>query len=168
MVKHQQNKLRLEVSTDDFVSSVEVDVMNGVAVNTNSGTVDYTLNLSGFLDTATNKSNFKMRFNWAGLDTYFWQIDDIAIKEVVSVDVELTKLYVEDIFNVGYEQTNIPQSLADTLNLSAIVTNYGGATIPSNTSCEVRLYDADSTLINSISAFGLKEYKRPDLSSVAS
>jgi len=158
-----QNKLRLEVSTDDFVSSVEVDVMNGVAVNTNSGTVDYTLNLSGFLDTATNKSNFKMRFNWAGLDTYFWQIDDIAIKEVVSVDVELTKLYVEDIFNVGYEQTNIPQSLADTLNLSAIVTNYGGATIPSNTSCEVRLYDADSTLINSISGGVLAQDPSNDL-----
>jgi hypothetical protein len=157
-------KLSVSVSTDDFVSAKTVDVVDGVGGNTNSGTRNFKINISDFLDTAANKSNFKLRFNWAGLDTYFWQVDDIAITEVSSVDLGLSKLYLQDIYNVDYEQTNIPQGIADTLNIVAIISNYGGQTIPTNTTCELSIYNtADESLIVSTSGGFLSQDPSNDL-----
>ena len=136
------SEIKISISTNNFLSSIDLDVSKDVSLGTASGTVYKTINLSSFLDTATNKSNFKIRFDWNGYDSYFWQIDDIVIKEVPDYDLQLSSLYLQDIFQLqAFEQTSIPQYLADTLNISAIVSNNGGNTIPTNAYCELNIYN---------------------------
>lgn len=132
--------IKVSVSTNNFITSKEIDASTEVSFGSRSGTRYRTINLTDFLDTANNTSNFKIRFNWSGYDSYFWQIDDVLIKEAPASDLELSKLYLEDIYSsVKFESTNIPKSLASTLNLSAIVSNRGGSKIPLTTKLKVNL-----------------------------
>lgn len=145
----------IEVSTDDFTTvtefNVEVDGING---NDDSGTTKTTINLAGFLSTATNLTNFQFRFVWKNARRYFWQIDDIAIVEGLTNDTEVTSLILNKVFgdnNTIYtnlkEYTSIPLILADLLSVQAIVKNNGSAGVPSNASLSLTVYDDQDNIV---------------------
>lgn len=137
-------RLTVDVTTDGFttVKSYEVVVPN-VGVNDDSKTYNYSINISDFLSTATNKSNFQFRFNWTGFDSYFWQIDDISIVEAYSTEVQLSKLWLSDIFEV----TEVPKKLGGTLTVQGVLTNNGYQAIPTNTSLKVEVLDSVNAVI---------------------
>lgn len=139
---------KIEVSTDGFVSNiVEFDVtVDGIAVNDASGDVLTTVNLSPYLATATNKNNFQFRFVWTGASHYFWQVDDIAIVESSDRDIQLAKFWLNDI-STGYEHTDIPTNLAETLTVQAVIKNNGYQPIPASTQVVVTVYNASGVQV---------------------
>jgi hypothetical protein len=82
---------RLEVSTNDFTTYATYDVsIPGTANNAISGTYQSKVNVAAFLDTASNLTNFKFRFNFlgaGGTTHYYWQVDDIKVKEAYLYDL---------------------------------------------------------------------------------
>jgi len=83
---------KVEVSTYDFVTMAAYNVsIDGVESGIISPSELAKINLKGFLDTATNLSNFKFRFtfNGAGGTThYYWQIDDVKVRESYLYDMK--------------------------------------------------------------------------------
>lgn len=148
-------KLKLQISTDDFTTNSEYIVENdAVGVNDFSGTLTIKINLVDFLSTATNKTNSKIRFVWDGFDSYYWQIDDIAITESNNNDIELSSLILNRVFgddNTVYtnlkEYTSIPLILADTLSVQAIVKNNGAGGVQPNTTINLKIYDDQNNLV---------------------
>lgn len=134
-------KLTVEVSTDDFATKQSFNVeVNGVAVNVDSGSKLYSINLAPYLFGASNKSNFKFRFAWAGHDSYFWQVDDIAIIESNDVDIELTKFWLNDL-NYAYENTDIPNNFEDSVTVQGVIKNNGFLKIPANTEVKLSIFN---------------------------
>lgn len=148
-------RLKVQISTDDFQTNSEFTVEDdAVGVNDFSGTLNMKINLVSFLTTATNKSNTKIRFLFDGFDSYHWQIDDIAITESLSNDIELTSLILNKVFGDDgtiytnlKEYTSIPLMLADTLSVQAIVKNNGAAGVSANSTLNIKIYDDQENLV---------------------
>lgn len=134
---------KVEVSTDNFATiGAEFDVtISGQGVNDDNGSKLMSVNLSSYLATATNKTNFKFRFTWEGASHYYWMVDDISITEAPDFDLKLTNLYLADIVS-GYEQTDIPEDFAGILTVQGVIRNQGYSAIPSNTQIVVSVYNA--------------------------
>lgn len=101
--------LKLQVSTDGFVTSQTYNVSNvSGAVNADVGTFVTKVNISDFLATATNLTNFQFRFFFDGNEGattantshYFWQIDDVEVFESWTND----NLIIEHFMDAGAEQ----------------------------------------------------------------
>ncbi len=98
--------LKLQVSTDGFVTSQTYNVSNvSGAVNADVGTFVSKVNVSDFLATATNLSNFQFRFFFdgnegTGTSHYFWQIDDVEVYESWTND----NLIIEHFMDAGVEE----------------------------------------------------------------
>ncbi len=139
---------KVEVSTDNFATiGAEFDVtISGQGVNDDNGTKLMSVNMSSYLATATNKSNFKFRFTWDGASHYYWMVDDISITEAPDADLQLTNLYLENIVT-GYEQTDIPEDFAGILTVQGIIKNQGYVAIPSNTQLVVTVYNAATNAV---------------------
>lgn len=139
---------KIEVSTDDFVSDiVEFDVtVPGVAVNDDSDSKLVSVNISSYLATAINKTNFKFRFVWTAASHYFWMVDDIAIVEAASNDISLSQVFLNDI-STGYEHTEIPTTFAGALTVQGYISNKGYSPIPTSTQMIVTVFDGTGTQI---------------------
>ena len=145
----------VEVTTDNFTNVTEFDVaVDGINGNDDSGTITTSINLSEYLTTATNLTNFQFRFVWKNARRYFWQIDDIAIVESLANDTEITNLQLHKILgddNTIYtnlkEYTSIPTFLADTLSVQAIVKNNGSNSVPANSTLTLTIYNEQNTAI---------------------
>jgi hypothetical protein len=81
-------------------------------------------------------ANTQIRFGWEGTSAdgngqynthYYWLIDDIAIYERPLINLSLTDLWVNDIFN-DYEYTSIPTMFADFLTVQGKIKNIGANT----------------------------------------
>jgi hypothetical protein len=122
---------KVEVSTDGFVTSTEFDVtVPGVVVNATSATTKAKVNLTTFLATATNLSNFQFRFTWdgaAGTTHYHWQIDDVSLIEANDNDItSLNRVMVSGVNEIPYY--SIPVNQISPITFSGEVRNDGGTT----------------------------------------
>jgi hypothetical protein len=120
---------KVEVSTDGFVTSTEFDVtVPGVVVNATSATTKAKVNLTAFLATATNLSNFQFRFTWdggAGTTHYHWQIDDVSLIEANDNDItSLNRVMVSGVNEIPYY--SIPVNQISPITFSGEVRNDGG------------------------------------------
>ena len=147
----------VEVTTDGFQTVTEFNVeVNGVGSNDDSETITTSINLGGYLSTASNLSNFQFRFVWKNASSYHWQIDDIAIVESLANDTEITTLLLnkvygdDDTYYVNLkEYTSIPSFLADTLSVQAALKNNGSNVIPSNSTLTLTIYDDQGNVVTS-------------------
>ena len=93
--------LKIEVSTDDFATMNTYNASRvGQSVNADLGTHVTKINISNFLATATNLTNFKFRFNFDGNEGgstshYFWQVDDVSVSESWTNDNYLKEHFME-------------------------------------------------------------------------
>jgi hypothetical protein len=82
---------RVEVTTTDFVTYATFDAsIPGVEPNSVSPSYKAKINISSFLDTASNLNNFRFRFNFDGSNGgshYYWQIDDVKVRECFEYDL---------------------------------------------------------------------------------
>jgi hypothetical protein len=122
---------KVEVSTDDFATFQTFDAtVLGISVNATSPTTTQKVNISNFLDTASNLNNFKFRFFFdgnGGTSHYFWQIDDITVFENWDYDLSMIK---PDFYS-GVEQVpyfNIPLSQVTPITFTSIASNDGAQT----------------------------------------
>ena len=122
---------KVEVSTDNFATMTEFDVRaEGTVVNATSPTTKAKINLSAYLATATNLSNFKFRFTFdgtGGTSHYHWQVDDVNL--IQANDNDLTAL--SRIMVAGNEQIPyyfIPVSQQTAITFSGETRNDGGTT----------------------------------------
>ena len=120
---------KVEVSTNDFLTYASFDAsIPGVEPNMISETYFSKINIASFLDTASNKQNFKLRFNWDGSNGgshYYWQIDDVKVREAYSYDLSLTNAG----FYTGQMEIPyffIPKSQYSPLIFRGTITNDGG------------------------------------------
>jgi hypothetical protein len=118
------NRLVLQASTDNFITFQEYDATNAIPVNSATGTVSNVINIS---TAAANAGSVKIRFVSEGNSHYYWMIDDFAIVEGPSNDMEIRDPYLEFnfdyVYNPFYGQT--PYDLFPALPLSALVYNNG-------------------------------------------
>lgn len=137
---------KVQVSTDDFASYEEFDVRRrGILQGDVSGTHLMEVQLSQYLATATNKSNFKFRFAFNQAGYYYWQIDDISIVETSPYDVKLEALWLDDI-NQTFEHTDVPTSTAGPLTVQGHLVNRGHS-LPTNTQIMIAVLDATGTQV---------------------
>lgn len=137
---------KVQVSTDDFASYEEFDVRRmGILQGDVSGTHLMEVQLSQYLATATNKSNFKFRFAFNQAGYYYWQIDDISIVETSPYDVKLEALWLDDI-NQTFEHTDVPTSMAGPLTVQGHLVNRGHS-LPTNTQIMITVLDATGTQV---------------------
>ena len=139
---------KVEVSTDNFATiGAEFDVtILGQGVNDDFGTAMMSVNMSTYLATATNKSNFKFRFTWDGASHYYWMVDDISVTEAPGSDLKLTSFYLADL-NTSYEQTDVPTDFAGILTVQGYIRNQGYSAIPTNTQLVVTVYNATTNAV---------------------
>lgn len=137
---------KVQVSTDNFATYKEFDVRRtGTLQGDVSGTHLMEVQLSNYLSTATNKSNFKFRFAFNEAGYYYWQIDDISIVETSPYDIRLEALWLDDI-NTTFEHTEIPTSMAGPLTVQAHLINRGHAT-PTNTQITLTVFNSGGTQV---------------------
>lgn len=137
---------KVQVSTDNFASYEEFDVRRtGILQGDVSGTHVMEVQLSKYLATATNKSNFKFRFAFNQAGYYYWQIDDISVVETSAYDVRLEALWLDDI-NQTFEHTDVPTSMAGPLTVQAHLINRGHAT-PTNTQITITVFNSSGTQV---------------------
>jgi len=108
--------LKLQVSTDDFASSQTYNVhLADNGVNFLSPTHLKKVNVSDFLSTATNKSNFKFRFLFDGAEGgstthYFWQVDDVKVYDNWTDDNTIIKKFMQaGTFGIPYYNMTVNQ-----------------------------------------------------------
>jgi hypothetical protein len=108
--------LKLEVSTDDFATSQTYNVhLADFGVNLMPPTHTKKVNISDFLATATNKSNFKFRFFFDGAEGgstshYFWQVDDVKVYDNWTNDNTIIKKFLQaGNFGIPYYNTTVNQ-----------------------------------------------------------
>jgi hypothetical protein len=80
----------VDISTDNFATWTRVNVENGIVDNTDSGTLLYSVNLTGGI--AGNPANAQFRFTQDGangITHYHWQIDDISIESLPPNDLKV-------------------------------------------------------------------------------
>jgi len=122
---------KVEVSTDNFATFQTFDAsVLGISVNATAPTTTQKVNISNFLDTASNLNNFQFRFFFdgnGGTSHYFWQIDDVKMFENWDYDLTMVKA---DFFS-GVEQVpyfNVPLSQIAPITFTAIGRNDGAQT----------------------------------------
>ena len=120
---------KLEVSTDNFATMTEFDVRaEGTVVNATSPTTKAKINLSAYLATATNLSNFKFRFTFdgtGGTSHYHWQIDDVNLIQANDNDLTaLSRIMVAGTQEIPYYF--IPVSQQTAITFSGETRNDGG------------------------------------------
>lgn len=121
---------KVEVSTDNFATFATYDAtVYGVSVNVAAPTTLTKINISGFLDTASNLNNFQMRFFFDGVtgtSHYFWQIDDVNLFESWTNDLTMNSTtFYSGVEQIGYY--NIPSSQVAPINFEARLVNNGAA-----------------------------------------
>jgi len=133
------NRLVLQVSTDTFATFTEYDAINGLAVNAGntSDSIGGTTNVINISTAVSGQTTCQYRFLAEGNGRYFWMIDDIAIIEGVTNDLELSNPYLE-FHDAGYDDNPfyhvIPYDLFPPLPFFSTIKNNG-----SNTLTNVRL-----------------------------
>ena len=144
----------VQVSTDDFGTYTEYKIdRDGIRTNDGSGTYLVSLNLSQFLSTATNKSNFKFRISSNNEVLYYMEVDDIKIIEAAQYDIQLSELWLDDI-NQTFEHTDIPTAFAVapfTVQAHLINKGYG---IPSGATVSVGIFNASGTQVGTSQSGG--------------
>jgi hypothetical protein len=120
---------KLEVSTDNFATMTEFDVRaEGTVVNATSPTTKAKINLSAYLATATNLSNFKFRFTFdgtGGTSHYHWQVDDVNLIQANDNDLTaLSRIMVAGTQEIPYYF--IPVSQQTAITFSGETRNDGG------------------------------------------
>ena len=139
----------VQVSTDNFITSFEFQIDKpGVRTNGTATTYEVSLNLSQYLATATNKSNFKFRISTNNLVLYYMEVDDIKLVETHPYDLKMSDMWLEDI-NFGYkEHTDIPTSIAtgQMLTVQSHLVNKGHS-IPTNTAIVVSVFNSTGTQV---------------------
>ncbi|MEN9400156.1 MAG: hypothetical protein RL632_1259 [Bacteroidota bacterium] len=120
---------KLEVSTDNFATMTEFDVRaEGTVVNVTSPTTKAKINLSAYLATATNLSNFKFRFTFdgtGGTSHYHWQVDDVNLIQANDNDLTaLSRIMVAGSQEIPYYF--IPVSQQTAITFSGETRNDGG------------------------------------------
>lgn len=121
------NRLVLQVSNDNFVTFQEYDASNAIAVNAASGTFSNVINISS---AAANQTSITMRFYSEGNSHYYWMIDDIAVIEGPSFDMEIQAAFPEfhiDSFAINPFYSQMPLDLFPALPFSATIRNNGGS-----------------------------------------
>jgi hypothetical protein len=113
---------KLEVSNNNFMTYATFDAS---IPNVGQGMVSPThrtkVNISSFLDTATNLSAVKIRFTFQGnsqASHYYWQIDDIKVKEALEYDLNILS------YKMGMGQMQLPYYFMPITQISPI-TFYG-------------------------------------------
>lgn len=127
----QQFYPKLEVSTDGFTTFTEYNLsIPGTFVNTIPSTTKMKINLSSFLSSATNLTNFQFRFTFdgtMGTTHYYWQIDDIELFESHNNDLTaLSKAFSSGSQNLPYYF--IPINQQTEITFSGEVRNDGANT----------------------------------------
>ena len=120
---------KVEVSTDNFATITEFDVRaEGTVVNVTSPTTKAKINLSAYLATATNLSNFKFRFTFdgtGGTSHYHWQVDDVNLIQANDNDLTaLSRIMVAGIEQIPYYFVPVSQQTA--ITFSGETRNDGG------------------------------------------
>ncbi len=113
---------KLEVSNNDFLTFA---IFDASIPNVGSGIISPTefskINITAFLDTATDLSAVKIRFNFQGTSQathYYWQIDDVKVKEAFLYDLNIQS------FKMGMGQMQLPYYFMPITQVSP-VTFYG-------------------------------------------
>ena len=140
----------IEVTTDNFVTVKRYNATAlNVSVNDIAATGVFNVNLSSFLATATNKSNFQFRFSWDANSDYYWIIDDVKLIETAANDLELTSVILNKFAGTGdtyypgnREATSIPKEFASTLTVQGRIKNLGHNPVSANTTLKVTVKDA--------------------------
>ena len=139
----------VQVSTDNFATYAEYQIDKpGVRTNGVATTYEVSLNLSQYLATATNKTNFKFRISTNNLVLYYMEVDDIKLLETHPYDLKMSDMWLEDI-NLGYkEHTDIPTSIAtgQMLTVQSHLVNKGHS-LPTNTALVVSVFNATGTQV---------------------
>lgn len=116
---------KLEVSNNDFVTFATFDAsIPNVGYGIISPTYRSKVNISAFLDTATDLSAVKIRFNFQGSSQathYYWQIDDVKVKEAYEYDLNTIS------YSMGMGQLQLPYYYLPISQVSP-VTFYGTVT----------------------------------------
>lgn len=122
---------QVQVSTDGFATFASYNVtIPGFSTNNTTPTYTHKLNITGFMDTASNLSNMQFRFRWEGdlgASHYYWQIDDIKIYEAYTNDMNMRS----GSFYAGAEGIpyyNVPTSQITPITFQSVVRNDGAAT----------------------------------------
>jgi hypothetical protein len=137
---------KVQVSTDNFANFEEFDVtVHGINTNDASPTIEMSLNLSQFLASTSDPSNFQFRFVFEDASNYYWEIDDIVIEETNEYDISMETLWLDDI-NFTFEHTDIPQNLAGALTVQAHLKNAGHAN-PGTTEIIVSVLNAQGSVV---------------------
>lgn len=132
---------KLEINNNDFVTYATFDAsIPNVGTGMVSPTYRTKVNISAFLDTALSLSAVKIRFNFGGTAQathYYWQIDDIKVKESFEYDLELLTV------GMGMGQMQLPYYFMPLSQISP-VTFYGsvnndGSLVGENVHLEVSL-----------------------------
>jgi len=132
---------RVSVSDDGFTSNIatfEVPDKGVVGVNDNFRTDVTKVDISGFLSTASSLSTVQIRFEHDGnqpdgnsstTSHYFWQIDDIVVRESHDVDLRMySGNFYSTAYQLSYYQTPLHQ--VGPFEFSGEYCNFGGSAAP--------------------------------------
>lgn len=122
---------QVQVSTDGFATFASYNVtIPGFSTNNTTPTYKHKLNITSFMDTASNLANFQFRFRWEGdlgASHYYWQIDDVVMYEAYTNDMNMRS----GSFYAGVEEIpyyNVPLSQLAPITFQSVVRNDGAAT----------------------------------------
>jgi hypothetical protein len=147
----------VQVSTDNFATLTEFKIdLAGIRTNNTTPTYEVSINLSNYLATATNKSNFKFRISSNNVVLYYLAVDDIKVIETAPFDLKMSDLWLEDITQY-FEHTEIPTSIAtgQMLTVQSHLINKGHST-PTNVSMAVSVVNSSGTVVHTQSGGTLK------------
>ncbi len=118
----------VQVSTDNFTTFTEFDVTPfGAGVNVFVPRTLRKIDLTSYLATATNLTNFKMRFRFdgtGGSSHYFWQIDDVTVRESFDNDLAI-RLKNRAIGTFELDYYSLPINQQSPVTFSSNVQNFG-------------------------------------------
>lgn len=154
-------ELKVMVSkTPNFASFTEFDMRHGVATNVASDNAifekvylnasDPNIGTGGFIS-----DPIYIRWSWTSGSHYFWQVDDVEIREVPDYDIQMVEDYYlgADTANTEfYTMVPLRQSEnADTLALAAAtIINLGGA--QTNVTTKATIYDDGGIPVSTVTS----------------
>lgn len=126
---------QVQVSTDGFATFASYNVtIPGFSTNNSTPTYTHKLNITGFMDTATNLANLQFRFRWEGdlgASHYFWQIDDVVLYEAYANDMSMKSgMFYSGVEEIPYY--NVPLSQIAPITFQSVVRNDGAAAEPNS------------------------------------
>lgn len=136
--------------SNDGTNWEEFDVRDGVPVNSSSSTRDITVNISS---AAANQATVYIRFHKYGASHYFWQVDDIALVEGPTDDLQLLDEFVyfdSPSYDFGPLMTMIPNDQIRDITFAGDVYNNGSNDQP-NTTVGVDINDGSSSVYQNAS-----------------